>query len=68
MMKSFFRLKVLAYIILALLFALFWVRLGMVIMKKPGYIDFKPDFYKLESCWSFLRAFFEIFGIQVYFL
>jgi hypothetical protein len=48
--------------------AQFVVKFGLVFQKKPGYIDVPRDIFLLASCWSFLRAFFEIFGIQVYFL
>ena len=54
--------------ILVLLFAFFGVRVGLIFQLKPGYIEFHPTIFNMESCWAFIRAFFEIFGIQVYFL
>ena len=46
----------------------FIVKLGLIFRTKPGYLNIERDIYSLKSCWSFLRAFFETFGIQVYFL
>jgi hypothetical protein len=46
----------------------FIVKLGLIFKTKPGYLNIERDIYALKSCWSFLRAFFETFGIQVYFL
>jgi hypothetical protein len=51
-----------------MLVAYFGVRFGLIFQLKPGYFEITPNLYKLESCWAFIRSFFEIFGIQVYFL
>lgn len=40
----------------------------LIFAKKPGHLRLTNDLFRMHSCWSYLRAFFEIFGIQVYFL
>lgn len=51
-----------------LLVALVSFMIGSIFIVKDGYIDFKSSIFTLSSCWSYLRAFFEVFGIQIYFL
>jgi hypothetical protein len=51
-----------------LLVALLGVMIGGIFIVKGGYIEIRSSIFTLSSCWSYLRAFFEVFGIQVYFL
>lgn len=53
---------------MALLAVFYIVIILMIFQVKPGYYELEHDLYQLKSCWTFVRSFFEIFGIQVYFL
>lgn len=47
---------------------LYTVFILIIFTKKPGHLKLTNDLFRMHSCWSYLKAFFEIFGIQVYFL
>ena len=36
--------------------------------EKSPYFELERNIYELKTCWSYIRNFFEIFGIQIYFL
>jgi|LauGreDrversion4_2_1035121.scaffolds.fasta_scaffold299098_1 hypothetical protein len=53
---------------LGLLSLLYILLIAIIFVNKPGYLKVQHDIFSMHSCWSYIRSFFEIFGIQVYFL
>jgi len=53
---------------LAMLALYLMVTIEMIFENKPGYFELERNIYELKTCWSYIRKFFEIFGIQIYFL